>query len=448
MKSLATKQPSNNDSVDHKPMRATPGPVERTHSLSTLSTGSTVLQRQPSCACGGGCPRCQEQALLQTKLKISEPGDKYEQEAERIADKVMQMPESAIQRQVEPEEEEEEEKIQTKSIHQITPLSQGQDELELPLLHSLESPLDIQFNQDQDGGTPLSTSTRRFVEPLFRVNFDQVRLHTDRQAHQIASKIQARAFTYGHHIWLGKGESEHNQALMAHELTHVVQQCGISPSVLAVSPKQIQRLVDANRVSCNRFPRNYPIFTAIGTVDPVGVLQTADTRAIEMLTNVIDELSDIRTQVQAGATPAWPLISDEIARGMRQRLRLDPDNPLVWTGTGSGTVELIIRWYGNVRSLLTSGRMNYTCLDPDCDADDWAAAIPGTSRIFLCRLFWHDSVDNRAFALIHEAAHVYYGLEDTGGGAGNAHCLEQFIADANGVPIDPQLVDACRPPSP
>ena len=93
MRTTATKQPSNQDPVHHKPVRATPVPVAR--SLSTALTGSAMLQRKPGCACGGGCPRCQEQALLQTKLKISEPGDVYEQEADLIADEVIQMLDTA-----------------------------------------------------------------------------------------------------------------------------------------------------------------------------------------------------------------------------------------------------------------------------------------------------------------------------------------------------------------
>jgi hypothetical protein len=96
MRTLATKQPSNQDSAHQKPVRATPVPVAR--SLSTGLAGSAMLQRKPGCACGGGCPLCQEQALLQTKLKISEPGDVYEQEADLIADQVMQIPEPRIQR--------------------------------------------------------------------------------------------------------------------------------------------------------------------------------------------------------------------------------------------------------------------------------------------------------------------------------------------------------------
>lgn len=55
------------------------------------SSASMALQRQSSCACGGGCPRCQESSLIQTKLKIDQPSD-------RIADQIMQIPEPRIQR--------------------------------------------------------------------------------------------------------------------------------------------------------------------------------------------------------------------------------------------------------------------------------------------------------------------------------------------------------------
>ena len=62
----------------------------------------------------------------QVKLTIGQPGDKYEQEADRVADAVMRMPEPGVQREVEPEEEEEE-ILQTKPlVDQITPLLQVQ----------------------------------------------------------------------------------------------------------------------------------------------------------------------------------------------------------------------------------------------------------------------------------------------------------------------------------
>ncbi len=86
----------------------------------------------------------------------------------------------------------------------------------------LNTPPDIRLNQS--GSRPLSTSTRRFMEPRFGVDFGHVRLHANQDAQQMAAEINARAFTYGDNIVLGKGESEQNRQLMAHELTHVAQQ--------------------------------------------------------------------------------------------------------------------------------------------------------------------------------------------------------------------------------
>lgn len=59
---------------------------------------SPTLQRMTGCACGGGCPKCQKSPILQAKLKIGAPNDKYEQEADRVADQVMRMPDQVIQR--------------------------------------------------------------------------------------------------------------------------------------------------------------------------------------------------------------------------------------------------------------------------------------------------------------------------------------------------------------
>lgn len=211
----------------------------------------------------------------------------------------------------------------------------------------------------------------------------------------------------------------------------------------------IQRRVVAGRVSCHHYPPTYPIFNAINTTDPVGVLQAADSRAITMLNNTINELTNIRNRVISGDPPAWPLISDAIARGMRSRLRLNPDDPGVWTGTGPGTVELIIRWFTNIRNLLTSGAIRYTCLGNDCESGEWAYTLDGVPRrIHLCRPFWRDTQDNQALTLIHETAHLYYGLEDAGSGAGNANCLEEFMADANGVEIPSGFIEPCRAPAP
>jgi len=63
-----------------------------TYPTSFLNHDKIMIQRKSLCPCGGGCPRCSE--VIQTKLKISEPNDIYEQEADTVADQVMRMSEN------------------------------------------------------------------------------------------------------------------------------------------------------------------------------------------------------------------------------------------------------------------------------------------------------------------------------------------------------------------
>ncbi len=204
------------------------------------SSNIQVIQRKLGCACGGGCPNWQNASLkIQPKLKIGAPNDKYEQEADRVADQVMSMPEPAAQRQ--PLEEDEEE-IQTKPLAgKITPLIQrqeipeeGEDEelLQVKTIGDKTSEVTSQIGSDiqslQGDGQPLSESERSFFEPRFGTDFSSVRVHTDTRAASVARSVNARAFTLGRDVVFGTGQylpsNKAGRHLMAHELTHVVQQ--------------------------------------------------------------------------------------------------------------------------------------------------------------------------------------------------------------------------------
>ena len=188
---------------------------------------------------------------IQAKLVVGQPGDKYEQEADRVADEVMRMREPGVQRQV--EEEEEEEILQTKPlVDQITPLVQRQveEEEEEEMLqaksredgisevpHDLES----QINAIKGGGRPMAESERAYFEPRFEADFSQVKVHTGAQAAESARAVNARAFTRGHDIVFDAGEytpgTTVGKKLLAHELTHVVQQTGgPAPDVIHLNP--------------------------------------------------------------------------------------------------------------------------------------------------------------------------------------------------------------------
>ncbi|MBW4518160.1 MAG: DUF4157 domain-containing protein [Scytolyngbya sp. HA4215-MV1] len=166
--------------------------------------------------------------VIQAKLTVGQPGDVYEQEADQIADQVMRMPDqpssnhelsfssvhaSTAQRKCTACEEED--KLQRKESGSMG----GTPATVPPVVHEvLSSP-----------GQPLGMTERAFMEPRFGQDFSDVRVHTDAKAAESAAAVQARAYTVGNNIVFGGKESPSDLPVLAHELTHVVQQSGASP---------------------------------------------------------------------------------------------------------------------------------------------------------------------------------------------------------------------------
>jgi hypothetical protein len=171
------------------------------------------LQRQ--CACGGSvgsggeCAACEESRLpLQAKLTINKPGDAYEQEADRIAADVMSG--SALSRlDAAPL------RIQRFSGPSNTPTNAAPTSVD----GVLSSP-----------GSPLEPALRQEMEQRFGYDFGGVRVHTDASAAESAHAVSARAYTVGGDIVFGRGHyapgTSEGRKLLAHELTHVLQQSG------------------------------------------------------------------------------------------------------------------------------------------------------------------------------------------------------------------------------
>jgi hypothetical protein len=78
------------------------------------------------------------------------------------------------------------------------------------------------------GGSPLDKDTRGFMESRLGADFSDVRVHTDPKAHESARSVQAYAYTVGSDVVFQSGkyepESDSGKRMLAHELTHVVQQ--------------------------------------------------------------------------------------------------------------------------------------------------------------------------------------------------------------------------------
>jgi hypothetical protein len=164
---------------------------------------------QAKCACGGGCPGCKDQLPIHAKLAVSEPGDIYEQEADRIADQVMATPAHPA----------------PPSILRFSGQWKG---------HMNAAPTSV----DQvlaSPGRPLEPALRNDMEQRFGHDFSSVRVHSGAAAEQSARDANARAYTAGNNIVFGADgftpSTQEGRKLLAHELTHVLQQSNAGTSV-------------------------------------------------------------------------------------------------------------------------------------------------------------------------------------------------------------------------
>lgn len=223
---------------------------------------------------------------LQRKLTVGAADDQYEQEADRVARQVINMPDAVvtasasaerassiteiqnqslqtrplaatimpnIQRQLGKENEVEEDKdseekkdetLQRKSFSYAAALSiqrqktREEDAAEPiqaksagSMADSFEAGGDVetQVGLSKGRGSPLPDPVRAYMEPRFGVDFSHVRVHIGSDALQMSQAVGAQAFTHGSDIYFGAGHGPANLELTAHELTHVVQQTGSAP---------------------------------------------------------------------------------------------------------------------------------------------------------------------------------------------------------------------------
>ncbi|GAB4108901.1 MAG: hypothetical protein OHK0022_61170 [Roseiflexaceae bacterium] len=153
--------------------------------------------------------------VAQTALRVNAPGDRFEQEADQLAARVMQMPPVFAPGQSAPEP--------------ATPSMQVQRSSDAGV--GVAPPaVEAGIGRLQSGGAPLPASERAFFEPRMGVDLSQVRIQNTREAAEISQSLQARAFTVGNTIAFDLGEyqpgTEQGRHLLAHELVHTVQQTG------------------------------------------------------------------------------------------------------------------------------------------------------------------------------------------------------------------------------
>ncbi|MEB3279642.1 MAG: DUF4157 domain-containing protein [Lyngbya sp.] len=183
----------------------------------------------------------QKNSEVQTKLTVGQPGDKYEQEADNVAARVMTMPETETEENT-PQSQDVEKEESTVQKQPIAPsITSVQRRLESSVnLKSVRDnkagkkqvapSLENRLASEKGGGSLLPEDTRSFMESRFGADFSEVRVHTDSQAAQMNQELGAQAFTHGNDIYFNSGKydpsSGKGQELLAHELTHTIQQTG------------------------------------------------------------------------------------------------------------------------------------------------------------------------------------------------------------------------------
>lgn len=203
------------------------------------------------------------EVMAKSALTVGAPDDPYEREADQIADEIVrmetpapasQMMSSLQRKQVQrcacggklegdgkqPTSKDEEPmcaecqakagKVQRKSADE-----EGERPAAAPIVDEVLA----------SGGQPLDRSVREFMEPRFGHDFSRVRVHTDDRASQSAQSVNALAYTVGRDVVFASGlyapGSNDGRRLLAHELTHVVQQGGNTSPQPSVSPKIVSR---------------------------------------------------------------------------------------------------------------------------------------------------------------------------------------------------------------
>lgn len=181
-----------------------PGPVAALH----RSVGNQVVRR------------LHEELGLQAKMELGRPGDEHEREAERVAETVMRTSDAEAARARADDRRGTERGAHRRARSTATGGSGAGP--------SVPADLEREIASETGGGRSLSAAQRSFFEPRFGRDFGDVRLHTDGRADRLSRSLGARAFTTGCDVFFRsdayRPNSERGRRLMAHELTHVVQQ--------------------------------------------------------------------------------------------------------------------------------------------------------------------------------------------------------------------------------
>lgn len=333
---------------------------------------------------------------LQAKLTVGDPHDAFEREADHVADQVMRMGEPGlesdnllpatgtgprIQRTCaacadelkrQPVEEEEED-LQAKALPGRTP--------------GVGEAAGSQITVPRAGGRPLPHFLRSFFEPRFGYDFRQTRIHTDAVAAESAARVRAKAFTVGRHIVFGAAQfapqTGEGKRLLAHELTHVVQQSRGS------------RLSRTPDLRIQRQPSNCtPAVTGVNPPrDPQQEVADAHDTALNWAQTASREIQTIQ---QGGTVRPFVRRSFDF--------HFATPNPGQLTTIRNRANGIVTRLNRGSRIYFCNTGASIDCRNPNVQAATFCPSTTQYTRI--CPFFFNASLLMRPLILLHEAAHA------------------------------------------
>ena len=281
------------------------------------------------------------------------------------------------------------------------------------------------------GGKPIPEGVRSFFEGQFGQDFGDVRVHTGPRADRAATALNARAFTVGGDIAFRSGEyrpgTREGDHLLAHELTHVVQQRGTGGQRPA-----IRRTVLESQSTCSdaATPDDAPAGPNSGLteIDDRAQRYAGGTRLLLSLELAADDYVDVFGRPPAHGGGFMNRLTGHVSPSQDEALRDE--------------IRLMAKRFELVEQLLGQP-IAYRCDAPvswggcdfsACDPTDNAGACDGVGAIKICPNFWDHDPDQQAGILIHEASHVTWASHEHPASANfhRAQCYEQLVAEIQG----------------
>jgi hypothetical protein len=296
----------------------------------------------------------EEKIQKQDEEKIQKAGMPEEKIQKQDEEKIQKagMPEEKIQKQ-------DEEKIQKAGMPEEKAQKKGDEPLQRKESSggtAVAAGTQASIQNKTTGGQPMSADVRGFMESRFDADFSKVRIHTDKESASLNNQLGARAFTYQNHIFFSKDQyqpgSGEGKQLLAHELTHTIQQGHAvqrSPQVTATaSPPAVQRSVVGEILDWfadkAAYIPGFTMFTVILGVNPIN-MRTVDRSPANILRALIEFM------------PGGPLITQALEN--------------------HGVFAKVSAWLdGKIRQLGMVGSMFKNALDRFIDSLGWRDLAP------------------------------------------------------------------------